>query len=332
MNVFIAGATGAVGRALIPKLIEHGHAVTGTTRSPAKADSIRALGATPAVADGLGREAVAAAVRAAQPDVIVHQMTALAGLGDPRKFQRSFAATDRLRTEGTDNLLAAAAEVGATVVAQSYAGWPYEPAGGAVKDEDAPLMADPPKQMRGTVAALRHVEGAVTAAGGIALRYGGFYGPGTGLVRGGEQWKLVQARKFPIVGDGGGIWSWIHLADAAEATRLAVEHKGPAIYNVVDDDPAAVREWLPVLAQTLGAKPPRRFPVWLARLVAGEFVVTLSTEARGASNAKAKRELGWAPQFSSWRDGFPATYSAISVADQPTSRPATRTGQSLGEL
>jgi 2-alkyl-3-oxoalkanoate reductase len=304
MNIFIAGATGAVGRALIPKLIEHGHAVTGTTRSPAKADSIRALGATPAVADGLGREAVAAAVRAAQPDVIVHQMTALAGLGDPRKFQRSFAATDRLRTEGTDNLLAAAAEVGATVVAQSYAGWPYEPAGGAVKDEDAPLMADPPKQMRGTVAALRHVEGAVTAAGGIALRYGGFYGPGTGLVRGGEQWKLVQARKFPIVGDGGGIWSFCHIDDAASATVAAIEHPVPgAVLNICDDEPAPVREWLPGLAQAIGAKPPRRVPRFVGRLL-GPHVIQLMCEARGASNARAKALLDWTPSVPTWREGF----------------------------
>jgi 2-alkyl-3-oxoalkanoate reductase len=304
MNVFIAGATGAVGRALIPKLIEHGHAVTGTTRSPAKADSIRALGATPAVADGLDREAVAAAVRAAQPDVIVHQMTALAGLGDPRKFQRSFAATDRLRTEGTDNLLAAAAEVGATVVAQSYAGWPYEPAGGAVKGEDAPLMADPPKQMRGTVAALRHVEGAVTAAGGIALRYGGFYGPGTGLVRGGEQWKLVQARKFPIVGDGGGIWSFCHIDDAASATVAAIEHPVPgAVLNICDDEPAPVREWLPGLAQAIGAKPPRRVPRFVGRLL-GPHVIQLMCEARGASNARAKALLDWTPSVPTWREGF----------------------------
>jgi 2-alkyl-3-oxoalkanoate reductase len=304
MNVFIAGATGAVGRALIPKLIEHGHAVTGTTRSPAKADSIRALGATPAVADGLGREAVAAAVRAAQPDVIVHQMTALAGLGDPRKFQRSFAATDRLRTEGTDNLLAAAAEVGATVVAQSYAGWPYEPAGGAVKDEDAPLMADPPKQMRGTVAALRHVEGAVTAASGMALRYGGFYGPGTGLVRGGEQWKLVQARKFPIVGDGGGIWSFCHIDDAASATVAAIEHPVPgAVLNICDDEPAPVREWLPGLAQAIGAKPPRRVPRFVGRLL-GPHVIQLMCEARGASNARAKALLDWTPSVPTWREGF----------------------------
>ena len=304
MNVFIAGATGAVGRALIPKLIEHGHAVTGTTRSPARADSIRALGATPAVADGFDREAVVSVVRAAQPDVIVHQMTALAGLGDPRRFQRSFAATDRLRTEGTDNLLAAAAEVGATVVAQSYAGWPYEPVGGPVKDEDAPLMADPPKQMRGTVAALRHVEGAVTAAGGMALRYGGFYGPGTGLVRGGEQWKLVQARKFPIVGDGGGIWSFCHIDDAASATLAALEHPVPGIVlNICDDEPAPVRDWLPGLAQAIGAKPPRRVPRFVGRLL-GPHVIQLMCEARGASNARAKALLDWTPGVPTWREGF----------------------------
>jgi 2-alkyl-3-oxoalkanoate reductase len=311
MNIFIAGATGAVGRALIPKLVEHGHAVTGTTRSPEKAAALRALGATPAVVDGLDRDAVIAAVRAARPDAVVHQMTALAGLGDPRRFERSFAQTNRLRTEGTDNLLAAAAEVGAPIVAQSYAGWPYEPAGGPVKDEDAPLMADPPRQMRPTVEAIRHVERVVPAAGGMALRYGGFYGPGTGLAAGGEQWQLVHARKFPIVGDGGGIWSFCPVDDAAAATVAALERPVPgAVLNVCDDEPAAVREWLPALAQAVGAKPPRHVPRFVGRLL-GPHVIQMMCDARGASNARAKQLLGWQPAVPTWREGF-AQLSSVS--------------------
>jgi nucleoside-diphosphate-sugar epimerase len=327
MRVFVAGATGAIGKQLVPRLVAAGHEVHGMTRSESKQAMLYQLGAVPVVADALDPDQVAEAVGTAKPDVIVHQLTAIRSL-DPRHFDRDFALTNRLRTEGTDHLLSAGQAIGVRrFVAQSYGAWPYVRSGGPVKSEDDPLERTPAANTQRSAAALDHLERAVTEYGGIALRYGVFYGAANdGAV------KPVRKRQFPIVGDGGGIWSWIHLADAAEATRLAVEHKGPAIYNVVDDDPAAVREWLPVLAQTLGAKPPRRFPVWLARLVAGEFVVTLSTEARGASNAKAKRELGWAPQFSSWRDGFPATYSAISVADQPTSRPATRTGQSLGEL
>jgi 2-alkyl-3-oxoalkanoate reductase len=304
MNVFIAGATGAVGRALIPQLIDNGHAVTGTTRSESKAQSLRALGATPVVVDGLDRQAVRDAVRAAAPDAIVHQMTALSGLDDPRRFERSFAMTNRLRSEGTDNLLAAATEVGATVIAQSYAGWPYEPAGGPVKTEDDALMADPPKQMRSTLDAIRHVERAVPAAGGMVLRYGGFYGPGTGIARGCDQWDAVHARRFPIVGDGAGVWSFIQIEDAASATIAAIDRGAPGIYNVVDDEPAPVAEWLPALAQAIGARPPRRIPVWLARMAIGDVGVSMMTLIRGASNAKARRDLGWEPRYRSWREGF----------------------------
>jgi 2-alkyl-3-oxoalkanoate reductase len=311
MNVFLAGATGAVGRALIPKLIEHGHTVTGTTRSEAKAQELRALGATAAVVDGLDRAAVLAAVRAAEPDAIVHQMTSLAGLSDPRKFERAFSLTNRLRTEGTDHLLAAAAETGATVVAQSYAGWPYEATGGPVKDEDAPLMSAPPKQMRAALDAIRHVERAVPAAGGMALRYGGFYGPGTGIAPGGEQWEAVHARKFPIVGDGGGIWSFCHILDAASATVAALERPAPgAVLNVCDDEPAPVRDWLPDLASAIGAKAPRHVPRWAGRLL-GAHVVQLMCDSRGASNARAKETLGWAPAVASWRQGF-AQLSTVS--------------------
>jgi nucleoside-diphosphate-sugar epimerase len=304
MNIFLAGATGAIGRTLIPQLIDHGHAVTGTTRSPSKADALRALGATPVVVDGLDRDAILNAVRAAEPDAIVHQMTALSGLSDPRKFERSFAMTNRLRTEGTDHLLAAAGEVGATVVAQSFAGWPYAPEGGPVKTEDDPLYADPPRQLRSTLDAIRHVERVVPAAGGIVLRYGGLYGPGTGIAAGGDQWQMIRARKFPIVGDGSGVWSFCHVGDAASATVAALERPAPgAVLNVCDDDPAPVREWLPAIAAAIGAKPPRRVPRWVGRLM-GAHLVHIMCTARGASNARAKETLGWTPGVPSWREGF----------------------------
>ena len=240
MNIFLAGATGAVGRSLIPLLTDHGHTVTGTTRSPEKADSLRALGAEPVVVDGLDRAAVLDAVAAARPDAIMSQMTALSGLVDLRKFERAFALTNRLRTEGTEHLLAAARATGVErVIVQSYAGWTYARTGGPVKAEDDPFDPHPPKQMRTTLDAIRRQEEIITAAGGVALRYGGFYGPGTGLAPGGEQWEAVMARKFPLVGDGGGVWSFIHIEDAAAATLAALEHWTPGeVYNVVDDEPA----------------------------------------------------------------------------------------------
>jgi 2-alkyl-3-oxoalkanoate reductase len=305
MNIFLAGATGAVGRSLLPLLRDHGHSVTGTTRSPEKAAALRALGAEPVVLDGLDRAAVLEAVAAARPDVIINQMTALSGLSDLRKFDRAFALTNRLRTEGTEHLLAAAWETGVErLIVQSYAGWPYARTGGPVKTEDDPLDPHPPKQMRATFEAIRRQEALVTEAGGVALRYGGFYGPGTGMTPGGEQWESLQARKFPLVGDGGGVWSFIHIEDAAAATLAALEHWTPGtIYNVVDDEPAPVREWLPAVAAAVGAPPPRRIPRWVARLM-GEHVVALMCEVRGASNAKARSELGWAPRWTTWREGF----------------------------
>jgi 2-alkyl-3-oxoalkanoate reductase len=307
MNIFLAGATGAVGRALVPKLLERGHTVTGTTRSPEKAEALRALGVTPVIVDGLDRDAVIAAVAAARPDAIVHEMTALSEMSDLRHFEREFAATNRLRTEGTDNLLAAARAAGvARFVAQSYAGWPYERRGGPVKTEDDPLDPAPPAQMRATLQTIRHVEDAVTDAGGVALRYGGFYGPGTGLAPGGEQWEMVHARKFPIVGDGGGVWSFVHIDDAATATIAALERWTPGeVFNVVDDEPAPVREWLPALASSIGARPPRHVPRWVARLM-GEHVVAMMCEIRGASNAKARAVLDWSPAWPTWREGFAA--------------------------
>jgi len=307
MNIFLAGATGAVGRSLIPLLRDHGHTVTGTTRSPDKAAALRALGAEPVVLDGLDRAAVLDAVAAAQPDAIISQMTALTGLSDPRKFERAFALTNRLRTEGTEHLLAAARETGVErVIVQSYAGWPYAHTGGSVKAETDPLDPDPPKQMRAALDAIRRQEALATEAGGVALRYGGFYGLGTGLAPGGEQWEAVQARKFPLVGDGGGVWSFIHIDDAAAATLATLEHWTPGeIYNIVDDEPAPVREWLPAVAAAIGAPPPRKVPRWVARLM-GEHVVALMCEVRGASNAKARSELDWAPQWPTWREGFAA--------------------------
>jgi 2-alkyl-3-oxoalkanoate reductase len=307
MNIFLAGATGAVGRSLIPLLTSRGHTVTGTTRSPQKADALRALGAEPVVLDGLDRRGVLAAVADARPDAIVNQMTALSGLSDMRKFEREFALTNRLRTEGTEHLLEAARATGVErVIVQSYAGWPYARTGGPVKTEEDPLDAHPPKQLRATLDAIRRQEELVTAAGGVALRYGGFYGPGTGMTPGGEQWEALQARKFPLVGDGGGVWSFIHIEDAAAAVVAVLEHWTPGeIYNIVDDDPAPVREWLPAVAAAIGAPRPRKVPRWVARLM-GEHLVALMCEVRGASNAKARSELDWAPRWPTWREGFAA--------------------------
>jgi 2-alkyl-3-oxoalkanoate reductase len=305
MRVFVAGATGAIGARLGPQLIERGHEVIGTSRSPQKADLLRAQGAQPVVLDVLDARAVRDAVAAARPEAIVHQATALAGLSGFKHFDRTFAPTNRLRTQGTDALLAAAREAGVgRFVAQSYAGWPYARNGGPVKTEQDPIDPTPVPTMRETLAAIRHLEQAVVDAGGVALRYGGFYGSPDDA-----QLELVRKRRFPIVGDGGGVWSFVHLDDAATATALALENGAAGIYNIVDDEPAPVREWLPALAAAIGAKPPRRIPRWLARLVAGEAGVALMTDARGASNAKAKGELGWALRYPSWRQGFRAAYS-----------------------
>jgi 2-alkyl-3-oxoalkanoate reductase len=305
MHILLAGATGAVGRTLIPTLREHGHTVSGTTRSAARSEALRALGAEPVVMDGLDRASVLAAVRAVEPDVIVHQMTALTDT-DLRHFDRAFAVTNRLRTEGTEHLLAAAAETGVSrIVAQSYTGWPYARTGGPVKSESDPLDPDPPKGMTETLAAIRRLEELVTGADGVILRYGGFYGPGTGVAEGGKELEDVRRRRWPVVGDGGGIWSFAHIEDVATATIAAIERATPGeIYNICDDDPAPVREWLPALAQAVGARPPRHLPVWLARLAAGPALVSMMTEIRGASNAKAKAEFGWTPEWPTWREGF----------------------------
>jgi nucleoside-diphosphate-sugar epimerase len=304
MKVFVVGAGGAIGARLVPQLVQKGHTVIGSSRSPQKAERLRAIGAEPVVLDALDAGAVREMVAEARPDAIVHQATALSDLTDFKHFDRSFEQTNRLRTEGTDNLLAAARDTGVgRFVAQSYASARYAREGGPVKAEDAPLDPHPVPAMRETEKALEHLDSAVTGAGGIALRYGGFYGaPDDALV------KAVRKRRFPIVGNGGGVSSFIHLEDAARATVLALEHDGPAVYNVVDDEPSPMREWLPVIAKIVGARQPRHIPRWLARLFAGEAVVMMATESRGASNAKAKSELRWKLRYPSWRQGFAEAY------------------------
>ena len=310
MKVFVAGATGALGRPLVKQLVERGHEVTGMTRSESKTDLLRELGARPAVADALDPDSVAQAVAEAQPDVIVHQMTAIEASFNPRRMERAFEATNRLRTEGTDHLLAAGRAVGVKrFVAQSFAPWPYARTGGMVKSEDDPLDTTPPAQVRTTLDAIKYLEKAVTSADwteGIALRYGGFYGPGTsiGLDPLGEQVEMIRQRKFPLAGKGSGVWSFIHVEDAASATVEAIEHGKRGVYNVVDDEPAPISEWLPELAKAVGAKPPRHVPLWLARLAGGDVVAVMMTDLRGSSNKKAKRELGWKPRYPSWREGF----------------------------
>jgi nucleoside-diphosphate-sugar epimerase len=305
MRVLVIGASGAIGSRLVPILIERGHEVIGTSSSPGNTDRVRALGAEPIVLDLLDPHAVRKAVFGTEPDAIVNQATALANVKFSKNLDRSFEQTNRLRIDGTDALLAAARDADVSrVVAQSFASLRYAREGGWVKTEEDPLDTVPIEGMHETSTAMTYVDEAVMAAGGIALRYGNFYGAGNdGSV------EPVRKRQFPIVGDGGGVSSFIHLDDAAAATVLALEHDGPAIYNIVDDEPAPVREWLPVLAKALGAKPPRRLPVWLARMFAGEPGVMMGTEVRGASNAKAKRELGWTLRYPSWRQGFAEVYA-----------------------
>jgi nucleoside-diphosphate-sugar epimerase len=308
MRVFVAGATGAIGVPLVSQLIDAGHQVTGTYRSPEKAGRLRAAGATAVALDLLDPAGVRAAVLDAAPDAIIHQATALAAGGFTRKLDRGFAQTNRLRTEGTDALIAAAREAGVRrFVAQSFAPSRYARVGSMVKTEDDPLDPDPAAGTEQTNAAMAYLDQAVTDFGGIALRYGGFYGADNdGLV------PPVRKRQFPVVASGAGVTSFVHVDDAAAATVLALGHDGPAVYNIVDDDPAALRDWLPALAAALGAKPPRHAPAWLARLLAGEGGVIMATESRGAANANARRELGWTLRYPSWRQGFPAAYAAAA--------------------
>jgi len=303
MRILVVGASGIIGRRLVPQLAERGHQVTGTSRSAAKAGQLRSLGAEPAVLDVLDAAAVRALVAATRPEAVIYQATALSGVSFGRNMDRAFAPTNELRTTGTDNLLAAAREVGVPkFIAQSFAPFRYAHVGGPVKDENDPLIADPPATARLMFAAMAHMDQAVTAAGGIALRYGGFYGEEDAMVR------AVRKRQFPLIGDGGGTMSFIHVEDAAAATVRALDAAGPAIYNITDDEPAPMREWLPALAAAVGAKPPFRLPAFVGRLAMGK-TLTMMTEARGASNAKAKKELDWTLRYPSWRTGFPASYA-----------------------
>ncbi|MEU9834795.1 NAD(P)-dependent oxidoreductase [Streptosporangium sp. NPDC048047] len=309
MRVLVAGATGAMGRELVPRLVDAGHEVFAMIRSESGKARVSELGAVPVIADALDRAQVEEAVRQAAPEVVIHQLTAIGHI-DTRHFDRSFAATNRLRIEGTDNLLAAARAAGVRrFIAQSNGAFTYDRTGGPVKNEQDPLDRSPISQMTAMIAAIEYLEKAVLGAGwaeGIVLRYGAFYGPGTSMAPGSAQFEMIRKRKFPIVGDGGGVWSFIHIADAAEATVAAVENGARGVYNIADDDPAPVAEWLPELAAMLGAKKPMRVPRFIGRLAAGQAGVMLMTELRGASNAKAKRELGWHPAHPTWRQGLRA--------------------------
>lgn len=309
MRIFVAGATGAVGQQLVPMLVEGGHDVVGTTSTPANRAAIEKSGATPVVMDGLDRDSVRAAVLDTEPDVIIHQLTALKTMtGNMRKFDDEFAMTNRLRSEGTDHLLAAARAAGTKrFIAQSFTGWTNPRTGSGLATENDPLDPNPTTHSRKTLAAIAHLEQVVPAAPdltGVVLRYGFLYGPGTGLGRDGDMAAMIRDRKLPVIGGGGGVWPLVHVRDAARAAALAVDAGSAGLYNIVDDDPALVRDFLPTLAEALGGKPPMRLPRWFGRLVAGEHAVSVMTQIRGSSNAKAKRELGWEPEYASWRDGF----------------------------
>jgi nucleoside-diphosphate-sugar epimerase len=309
VRVFVAGSTGALGRRLLPLLVAGGHQVVGLTRSPQRAEWLQRTGATAVVGDALDRDAVVQAVVRAEPEVVLHELTAFSRLGtNLRRFEREVAETNRLRTEGTEVLRDAALAAGAQrLVAQSFAGWIYARDGGPVKTEADPLDPRPLPPMRGAIDALRHHEGVVLdtdGLDGVVLRYGTWYGPGTSLALDGLYVREIRRRRFPIVGNGAAVWSFVHVDDVARATIAAVERGRPGVYNIVDDEPAPVAIWLPELATAIGAKPPRRVPVWLGRLFAGQLAVLVMTEIRGSSNAKAKRELDWQPSYASWRDGF----------------------------
>ena len=317
MKVFVAGGSGAMGRRLVPRLVAEGYQVAVMTRDAGKASWLSSVGAQPVVADALDRAAVRAAVAGAGPDVVIHQLTALSGVRNYKHFDREFAVTNRLRTEGTDHLLEGARAAGVRrFIAQSYGNWNYARTGTGLKTEQDPLDPTPPANQRQSLAAIRYLESAVTGAEGIegiALRYGNFYGPGTGLAMNGDIVAQIRKRQLPIVGDGSGVWSFVHMDDAAAAAIAAIGHGGPGVYNVADDEPLPVSVWLPLLAEAVGAKPPMRVPVWLGRLAAGEVGVSMMTQIRGTSNAKAKAELGWAPLYRTCREGFRDGLSEVPV-------------------
>jgi nucleoside-diphosphate-sugar epimerase len=315
MRIFVAGASGAIGRRLVPQLVARGHDVVATTRSHEKLDGLRMLGAEAVVMDGLDAASVGGAVAMAEPEVVVHQMTALAGMSDLRRFDEGFARTNELRTRGLDHLLAASDAAGVRrIVVQSYTGWPNERSGGPVKTEADPLDADPPVRQRRSIEAIGYLERAAMSAApieGVALRYGSLYGPGTSVAT--QYADLIRARKLPLVGDGAGVWSFVHVDDAAAAAVSAAEGRPAGIYNIVDDEPAPVSEWLPYLAECLGARPPRHVPAWMARFAIGDVGVSMMTRVRGSSNAKARAELGWAPAWPTWREGFVSGFDDVSV-------------------
>jgi 2-alkyl-3-oxoalkanoate reductase len=312
MRVFVAGASGVIGRSLVPRLIAAGHEVTGMTRSEARAEDVRAAGAEAAVVDVFDADALRAAVERASAEVLVHELTSLPDRIDFRK-EDTYAATNRVRTEGTHNLMDAARAAGARrFVSQSIA-FAYRMDGEGLKTEDDALLDDAPGAFGSGVSALREMEEMVLAGDGLVLRYGFFYGPGTYYGDDGTSTEDVRRRRLPIVGKGSGTFSFVHVDDAADATVAAVERGAPGVYNIVDDEPAPMKEWVPVFAQAAGAKPPRRVPVWLARFVAGKDVSNFAVDLRGASNEKAKRELGWQPAHPSWRSGF-----AESLGGAPT--------------
>ena len=308
MKVFVAGSTGAIGRALVPQLIENGHEVVALVRNDRKAQALLAVGAKVVLADALNKEELTAAIRKAEPEVIIHQLTALAHAGNFKRLDDEFVLTNRFRTEVTDTLLEAARLVGThRFIAQSFCGWPFAREGGPVKTEQDPLDPNPPTSFAKTLAAIRYLEDTVRKTVDLqafALRYGLFYGPGTGIAKDGPVAELVRKRMLPIVGNGAGIWSFIHIHDAARATVAAISNGSPGIYNVVDNEPAPVTTWLPALADAVGAKPPYRVPAWLGKLAIGDGGVSMMTQIRGGSNAKAKRELGWEPTYQTWRRGF----------------------------
>lgn len=321
MKVFVAGGTGAVGRRLVPLLVNRGHDVIATTRTAEKVPSLHALGADAIVVDGLDRSAVESAIRSARPDAVSHQMTALASMRSLKHFDREFALTNRLRAEGAQHMVAAAVASGVRrLVAQSYTGWPNPREGGRVKSEDDGLDTAPPPTMRNTLAAIRTLETAVMSAKGInpvVLRYGSFYGPGTPVGPGGEIFEAVRRRRFPIVGTGAGVWSFVHIDDVAMATAIALEGGPPGVYNIVDDEPAEVSMWLPELARVIDAPPPVHVPEWIARLVIGRAGVSMMTSIRGSSNVKARRLLTWRPLYPTWREGFRVEFGAAAQPLHP---------------
>lgn len=318
MKIFLAGGAGAVGRQLVPLLVSRGYRVFATTRNREKVGALRAAGAEPIVVDGLDRARLRDAVVSAGPDAVVHEMTGLSGMTNLRNIDETMALTNRLRTEGTEYLLEAARAASARrFVAQSFTGWPNAREGSRLKTEADPLDAHPAPHTERTLEAIRRLESMVLAStepAGVVLRYGAFYGPGTGIEPGGELMEMVRKRRLPIVGGGAGVWSFVHIADVAEATRIAIEGGPAGLYNIVDDDPAEVSAWLPELARAVGAKPPHRVPAWLGRLVIGEAAVRMMTVQRGSSNARAKQVLGWRPLWASWREGFHRGLSSARAA------------------